>query len=1216
MPKVYRLYTERKDRENFEVTSLLNEIKNIQGNENISQVRILNRYDVEGLNDEMFATCRHAIFAEPFTDEILEKLPDDADKILAVEFLPGQYDQRADAAEQCAMLLLGFRPIVKTARVYLFYGDINNFDGIKKFLINPVEAREASLELVVRDGGLGVKDIKFIELEKLTELKNLAMSREDLECCKKYFESEKRNPTETEIKVLDTYWSDHCRHTTFSTHIEEPEINDEKILEVYENYLSIRKKLGYPENKPVTLMDIATIGAKYLKSQGKLPDLVSSEENNACTVKINVDVDGEEQSWLLLFKNETHNHPTEIEPFGGAATCIGGAIRDPLSGRAYVYQAMRITGAASPFNPTMPGKLSQRSIITKAAAGYSSYGNQIGIPTGLVDEIYHEGYKAKRLEVGAVIAAVPEKNVIREKPSDGDLILLLGGKTGRDGIGGATGSSVSHNSSFIETRGAEVQKGNAPEERKLQRLFRNPDFTKLIKRCNDFGAGGVSVAVGELADGLDINLDAVPLKYAGLDGTEIAVSESQERMAVVVAEKDAERVKNLALSEDVQATVIARVNNSGRMRMTWRGKEIVNLSREFINSNGAARRISVRVRSEELGVRSEKTKDKNFLSDLNICSKRGLAERFDSTVGAHSVLMPFGGKFQKTPAQAMAAKIPVGNHETETCSVMSWGFDPYISEKNTFNGAYLAVLESLCKIIATGADLKKCWLTFQEYFGKPGENPERWGLPFGALLGALKAQLDFEVAAIGGKDSMSGSFTDINGKNFDVPPTLISFAVAVTDVKKILSPEFKCAGSKVILLEPSYDERGLPEKKSMLKIFDTIGKLNSDGKILACSVPTFGGVKAAIFKMCLGNNLGFEFTRTDFDERRGKFIIEISDDVNDFPVLGRVIEEPEIIFDGEKIILSEAEEIYNSPLENIFPTEITRNEDLGIRNEVAKNNFSPLTPTSCLLTPACFLIPVFAGTNCEYETAKAIEKAGGRAKIFVVRTLTPELMKTSAQEFADALKKSQALVLPGGFSNGDEPDGSGKFIAIFLRSPAVREALENLIDKKGGLVCGICNGFQALIKTGLLPFGRICEPDELSATLTFNRIGRHQSRIIFSRVIQNHSAWLRKTKIGEVYSIPISHGEGRFECSQETLEKLMCNGQIAGQYADIDGNPSMLTQYNPSGSFGAVECLTSPDGRIIGRMGHVERNGLGLYKNVPGNYGIKFFESAVEFLKN
>ena len=1212
--QAFRLYTERKDQENFEAVSLRDEIKNIPGNENLSRVRILNRYDVEGLNEENFSKCRHAIFAEPFTDEILESLPRDFEsgKILAVEFLPGQYDQRADAAEQCAMLLLGFRPVVRTARIYIFYGDLKNFEAVKKFLINPVEAREAqldeykSLETIYPTP----EDVKKIPLNQLTKLQNLAMSSEDLECCRKYFESEGRDPTETEIKVLDTYWSDHCRHTTFSTLIDETEIQDLKVREAYENYLSIRRELNR-DDRPVTLMDIATIGAKYLKSKGKLPDLVESEENNACTVRVNVDVDGKNESWLLLFKNETHNHPTEIEPFGGAATCIGGAIRDPLSGRAYVYQAMRITGAASPFEETMPGKLSQRAIITKAAAGYSSYGNQIGLPTGLVDEIYHEGYKAKRLEVGAVIAAAPEANVIRERPADGDLVLLLGGRTGRDGIGGATGSSVSHNSSFIETRGAEVQKGNAPEERKLQRLFRNPEFTKLIKRCNDFGAGGVSVAVGELADGLDINLDAVPLKYSGLNGTEIAVSESQERMAVVVAAKDAERVQDLSLAEDVQATIIARVNDSGRMRMTWRGKEIVNLSREFINSNGASRKINVKVNRASKSINS----NSSLLNDLNVCSHRGLAERFDSTVGAHSVLMPFGGKFQKTPAQAMAAKIPVGNHETEACSVMSWGFDPYISEKSTFDGAYLAVLESLCKIVATGADLKKCWLTFQEYFGKPGTNPERWGLPFGALLGALKAQLDFEVAAIGGKDSMSGSFTDINNKNHDVPPTLISFAVAVTNVKKILSPEFKRAGSKVYILTPEYDDRGVPLKNSMLKNFDEIQKLNSQGKILACSVPTFGGVKAAVFKMCLGNNFGFEFSKTDFDDRRGKFIIEVADEKLDFPILGQVLETPEIIFGNEKTNLAAAEKIYNAPLEKIFPTETheaSKIPEIKINEVKRVSNFSFLTPNS---SPQ-FLIPVFTGTNCEYETAKAIERAGGQAKIFVVRSLTPDLMKISASEFAKALKNSQALVLPGGFSNGDEPDGSGKFIAIFLRSPEVRAALEDLIDVRGGLVAGICNGFQALVKTGLLPFGRICEPDELKTTLTFNKIGRHQSRIIFSRVVSNYSPWLQKTKVGEVYSIPISHGEGRFSCSQEIFESLMSSGQVAGQYVNLEGEPSMLTQYNPSGSFGAVECLTSPDGRILGRMGHVERVGRDLYKNVPGNYEMKFFESAVEFFKS
>ena len=1221
--RVFRLYTERKDKENFDVRSLFDEIKNIPGNENISRLRILNRYDVEGLDEKIFETCRHSVFAEPFTDEILESLPDDfeAGKILAVEYLPGQYDQRADAAEQCAMLLSGIRPVVRSAKIFIFYGDIKNFNAIKKILINPVEAREAQIgeyESLQTDYPTPA-DVKTVPLEKLSELKNLAMSREDLECCKKYFESEGRAPTETEIKVLDTYWSDHCRHTTFSTHIDETEIEDLKVREVFENYLSIRKYLKR-DNKPVTLMDIATIGAQYLKSKGKLPDLVESEENNACTVKINVDIDGKNESWLLLFKNETHNHPTEIEPFGGAATCIGGAIRDPLSGRSYVYQAMRITGAANPFDQTMPGKLSQRSIITKAAAGYSSYGNQIGLPTGLVDEIYHEGYKAKRMEVGAVIAAAPEKNVIRERPKDGDLILLLGGRTGRDGIGGATGSSVSHNTTFIETRGAEVQKGNAPEERKLQRLFRNPEFTKLIKRCNDFGAGGVSVAVGELADGLDINLDAVPLKYAGLDGTEIAVSESQERMAVVVAAENAERVKNLALAEDVQASVIARVNDSGRMKMTWRGKEIVNLSREFINSNGAARKIKIKIKAgnqETESCENEKRSLSEILKDLNVCSKRGLSERFDSTVGAHSVLMPFGGKFQKTPAQSMAAKIPAGIHETDTCSLMSWGFDPYVSEKSPFNGAYLAVVESLCKIIAAGADLKKCWLTFQEYFGKPGDDPERWGLPFGALLGALKAQLDFEVAAIGGKDSMSGSFTDSDGKNLDVPPTLISFAVAVTDVKKILSPEFKRAGSKVFLLEPEYDERGLPLKDSLLKNFDVIEKLNSQGKISACYVPAFGGVRAAIFKMCLGNNFGFEFSEKIFDDRRGKFIIEFAGEKFDFgdenfKFLGTVLENPEIIFGGEKINLSDAEKIYNSPLEKIFPTETAENSKIP---QIKNISGVPRASSFSAYSYPKFLIPVFTGTNCEYETAKAITKAGGQAEIFVVRTLTPDLMKISAEEFAEKLKNSQALVLPGGFSNGDEPDGSGKFIAIFLRSPVVRDALEDLIEKRGGLAAGICNGFQALVKTGLLPFGKICEPDELKTTLTFNKIGRHQSKIILSRVVANHSPWLRKTEIGEIYSIPVSHGEGRFFCSPEILENLMNSGQIAGQYVNLKGEPSMETQYNPSGSFGAVECLTSPDGRILGRMGHVERIGRDLYKNVPGNYEMKFFESAVEFLK-
>ncbi|MBQ7155790.1 MAG: phosphoribosylformylglycinamidine synthase [Synergistaceae bacterium] len=1197
---VHRLYTTRKDTRNPEALSLLQELKA----SGLRDIRIFSRYDVQGLTDEQLSSCKYSIFAEPFTDELTDSLPEKADYILAVEYLPGQYDQRADAAEQCAMLLLGFRPLIRTARVYLCYGDNLDTEALRKFFINPVEAREAQLE---EYSSLELDysrpdDVKTVD--DYGTLHGLAMSPEDLECIKKYFASEGRLPTQTEIKVLDTYWSDHCRHTTFQTQIDGAEIHDERVRAAYETYLSLRKRLGYPDNKPITLMDIATIGAKYLKPES----LVISEENNACTVKI--DVEGEK--WLLLFKNETHNHPTEIEPFGGAATCIGGAIRDPLSGRAYVYQAMRITGASDPSQPAIPGKLPQRTIITKAAAGYSSYGNQIGLPTGLVDEIYHPGYTAKRMEIGAVIAAVPELNVRRETPKAGDAVLLLGGRTGRDGIGGATGSSISHTAQSLDTCGAEVQKGNAPEERKLQRLFRNPEFSRLIKKCNDFGAGGVSVAVGELADGLDIDLDAVPLKYAGLDGTEIAVSESQERMAVVVDAGDVEQVKALALNEDVQATEIARVNDSGRMRMKWRGKEIVNLSRKFIDSNGAPRHTRVAVNSPAKSHTSS-PKFPDLLAWLNVCSKRGLAERFDSTVGAHSVLMPFGGKYQKTPAQVMAAKIPVQGRETQTCSLMSWGFDPNISERSSFEGGYLAVLEALCKIVAGGGNLANCWLTLQEYFGKPENDPQRWGLPFGALLGALKAQLDFEVAAIGGKDSMSGSFMTSEGKNLDVPPTLTAFAVSVADVKNVISPEFKRAGSYVVMIEPEYDERGLPEKESMLKNMRLVEGLIREGKAMACATPTFGGIRAEIFKMCLGNNLGFEFTgKVPEDERRGRFLVEVSDAMG-LPVLGRVLETPEIVIGGESFSLSECERIYDAPLAGIFPVEAEVSADIPAVdvNPVSLPAPSPLIPKPYPL----FLVPVFTGTNCEYETARAIERSGGRAKIFVVKSLTPELMRESAEKFAEALEESQALVLPGGFSSGDEPDGSGKFIAIFLRSPVVRASLEALLNDRGGLVCGICNGFQALVKTGLLPFGRICEPEELPSTLTFNAIGRHQSRIIRSRVITNRSAWLSRYSVGEVYSMPISHGEGRFVCSEELFVELMRNGQIAGQYVDVEGNPSMRTCDNPSGSSYAVECLTSPDGRILGRMGHAERVEDGLYGNVSGKYDLRFFAGACDYFR-
>ena len=1200
---VHRLYTSRKDSHNHENQSLLDELSYT----GLKDILIFNRYDVQGLMDSQLKICTSSVFAEPFTDNVSTSIPDNAGYVLAVEFLPGQYDQRADSAEQCITLLTGTRAIVRTARVYLFYGDNLNTEALRKFFINPVEAREAqlteydSLEMnySVPDDVRTVADYKALH--------GLAMSSEDLECIREYFFSEGRQPTQTEIKVLDTYWSDHCRHTTFLTQIQKAQIHDERVRAAYDSYLAVRKKLGR-ENTPVTLMDIATIGARYLHSEGLLPDLVVSEENNACTVRMNID--GEK--WLLLFKNETHNHPTEIEPFGGAATCIGGAIRDPLSGRAYVYQAMRITGASDPSQPPIPGKLSQRTIITKAAQGYSSYGNQIGLPTGLVDEIYHPGYTAKRLEVGAVIAAVPEANVIRKTPESGDVVLLLGGRTGRDGIGGATGSSVSHTASSLDTCGAEVQKGNAPEERKLQRLFRNPEFSRLIKKCNDFGAGGVSVAVGELAEGLDIDLDAVPLKYAGLDGTEIAVSESQERMAVVVAGEDSERVKALALAENVEATVIARVNDSGRMRMKWRGREIVNISRKFIDSNGADRHINITVNPPK----KQHTPSQKFpevLADLNVCSKQGLSERFDSTVGANSVLMPFGGKFQKTPSQVMAAKIP--GAEGDTCSLMSWGFDPYVSERSPFDGAYCAVVEALCKIAAGGGTLGKCWLTLQEYFGKPEHDPERWGLPFSALLGAFRAQVDFGVAAIGGKDSMSGSFMTQDGENLDVPPTLIAFAVSLGSVGRVMSPEFKQAGSKVIMLAPEYDGV-LPEKDSLLKIFALVEKLNSEGKIRACAVAGRGGITAEVFKMCLGNNLGFEFTgEIPDDELTGRFILEVSD--SDYEpelgrTIGRVIDRPEIVIAGERFSLEECEKLYTSPLEKVFPT------NADVPEKIPGVDVKADTPRAKYSLPAVkapgFLIPVFPGTNCEYETAQAIERSGGRAEIFIVKTLTPDLMRESSETFAEKLRESQALMLPGGFSNGDEPDGSGKFIAIFLRSPAVREALESLINN-GGLVCGICNGFQALVKTGLLPFGRICEPEELKATLTFNAIGRHQSRIIRSRVITNNSPWLRKYSAGEVYSMPISHGEGRFMCSEELFCELMANGQVAGQYADTEGRVSMKVCDNPSGSSFAVECLTSPDGQILGRMGHAERAGANLYVNVPGKYDLRFFEGACEYFR-
>ena len=1241
---IYRIYVERRAAYRQQASALLSELRNLLNIKNLENLRILERYDVEDVNLER---CKHAVFADPCIDEIIEDIDINADRVLGVEYLPGQFDARADAAGQCIALLLNCaKPNVKTARVYLFYGAVSaeDFNLIKKHLINPVESREAELNSMPESLSLDApeaQDVKILdgnrELESLIKDYALAMNLDDLKCCEDYFKSENREPSITELKVLDTYWSDHCRHTTFMTKLDKFEIEDTRVNKAYERYLNLRKELKR-DDKPVSLMDIATIGAKALKARGLLNDLDESDEINACSIKIKVN----NEPWLLLFKNETHNHPTEIEPFGGAATCIGGAIRDPLSGRGYVYQAMRVTGAADPRTPldkTLKGKLPQRTITIKAAEGYSSYGNQIGIPTGIVDEIYHENYAAKRMEVGAVIAAVPERNVRRETPKPGDLVLLIGGRTGRDGCGGATGSSRAHNLSSLETCGAEVQKGNAPEERKLQRLFRNANFSRLIKRCNDFGAGGVSVAIGELADGLKINLDAVPLKYSGLDGTEIAISESQERMAVVIAREDLEQALKLAESEDLDASLVAEVTGNNRVIMTWRGKEILNLSREFIASNGAERHASVKIaNNKEIYNKAEEVREfsnklKEVLADLNVCCKRGLAERFDSSVGANSVLIPFGGARQRTPAQAMAAKIPVLNGDTETCSVMSWGFDPFISSKSQYSGAYLAVIESICKLAATGADLSKCWLSFQEYFGRVDDKPERWGRVAAALLGALDAQLDLGVAAIGGKDSMSGSFNLEDNKVLDVPPTLISFAVSLSNVDNIISPEFKRANSRVVLLSPVYDDDNLPVKDSMLELLRFIDKLNLEHKILAAATPVFGGTAAMIFKMCLGNNLGFNFNLNNInlfaDDTRGSFIVELADNLglDNLPEsircveLGRTIKDFEIKHDAEVIKISELEEIYDNVLEEIFPVKVKDNNnnlDLRLSSSLRVRAARPVVKAA----KPRFLIPVFPGTNCEYESARAVNNAGGEAEIFVIKTLTPDLMRESVKEFALRLNNSQALFLPGGFSNGDEPDGSGKFIAIFLRNNIIREAVQDLLDNRGGLICGICNGFQALIKTGLLPFGRIAEPEELnenSASLTFNIIGRHQAKLIRSKIINNNSPWLSDFEIGDVSIIPISHGEGRFICGQELLNKLALNGQIAAQYVDANNNASQDVNYNPNGSINAIECITSPDGRILGRMGHAERVFKGLYKNAGENIksikGASMFSSAVKFFK-
>ena len=1228
---VYRIYSEKKPQFRNEAKGLLSEVKSFLGIEKLEDIRIINRYDVEGISRELFDYACKTVFSEPQLDDISETLETGAAKVFASEFLPGQFDQRADSAAQCIQLISqGEKPLVRTAKVYLMYGDITEEDvnKIKGYVINAVESMEASLDtketlkteyetpdsVATLDGFIGLNENGLADF--IAEF-GLAMDLDDIKFCQQYFIKENRNPTITEIRMIDTYWSDHCRHTTFSTNIDTVTFNDELSQKLYEEYLETREAVN--DKKPITLMDVATVAVKYLKKTGQLEKLDESEEINACTVKIEVEVDGKKEPWLLLFKNETHNHPTEIEPFGGAATCIGGAIRDPLSGRAYVYGAMRVTGAADPLKPvseTLPGKLPQRKIVTTAAAGYSSYGNQIGLATGIVDELYHDGYKAKRMEIGAVIAAAPQENVRRECPDPGDVVILLGGRTGRDGCGGATGSSKSHTAASLTTCGAEVQKGNAPEERKLQRLFRNPEATTLIKRCNDFGAGGVSVAIGELADGLEIDLNSVKKKYDGLDGTELAISESQERMAVVVEKKDADKFLALAEKENLEATIVAKVTEAKRLVMHWNGKTICDISREFLNSNGAEKHIDAKIAAAEPAYEKklpENFKDgyKELATDLNVCSKRGLSERFDSTIGAGTVLMPFGGKYQLTPAQAMVQKISVEKKHTNDCSLMAWGFNPFISEKSPLHGAYLAVIESVSKLVACGAEFKDVYLTFQEYFEKLGKTDLKWGKPLAALLGAFKAQKELKIGSIGGKDSMSGSF-----ENIDVPPTLVSFAVTTEKVENIVSGEFKKAGNKVIFIKPQYDENNLPVTSSLLECFDKVTKLVREKRAKAVYTLTYGGIAEAVMKMAMGNGFGFEYENISleniFKYNYGAFLVEVEEVKADENVIGTITEKKEFVFNGESVSADEINKAYEEKLEKVFSCNINH-ENSKVENFSfdAKERVAP----AIKVAKPKVIIPVFPGTNCEFDSAKVMEDAGAESEIFVINNLTPEGIVKSVNEFAEKINNSQMIFIPGGFSGGDEPEGSGKFITAVFRNEIIKEAVTNLLEKRDGLMCGICNGFQALIKLGLVPYGKIIDTDENCPTLTYNTIARHQSKIVRTRIASNKSPWLANTNVGDVYNVPISHGEGRFIASEELIRQLAENGQIATQYVDLEGNATSDVAFNPNDSMYAIEGITSPDGREFGKMGHSERIGNGLYKNVYGDYDIKMFTSAVKYFK-
>lgn len=1251
--KVIRSYVEKNKGFDVEAQKLYREFREILNIKSLTGVRLINRYDISGINKKEYMASRSTIFSEPTVDEVYDEQFEfnEGDRIFVMEYLPGQYDQRADSAVQCIQILTqSEKPLVQTAKVIVLEGDITEaeFSRVKNYCINPVDSREArqdkpiSLDMSVEIPA-DVEIVKdFIlksteELKEYREIMGFAMSLEDIKFCQAYFRDiEKRNPSITEIKVIDTYWSDHCRHTTFLTEIKEVCFENtpqsKTIKKAYKQYIDARKYVYQEQNRDMCLMDMAVMGMKVLRKQGKLEDLDESDEVNACSIVVGVDVDGNTEDWLVMFKNETHNHPTEIEPFGGAATCLGGAIRDPLSGRTYVYQAMRVTGSGDPRTPlenTLTGKLPQRKITTEAAAGYSSYGNQIGLATGQVAEIYDNDYVAKRMEIGAVVAAAPRRNVIRNKPQPGDVVVLLGGKTGRDGCGGATGSSKEHTEESLFDCGAEVQKGNAPTERKIQRLFRNPKVSRMIKKCNDFGAGGVAVAIGELTDSLEINLDFIPKKYEGLDGTELAISESQERMAVVLDSQDAAAFIEYAGEENLEAVPVAKVTSDGRLKMNWRGITILDISREFLNTNGVKQHTSVfvnapdedsyfnKMANDRVCKEDIKTAWLQNLQDLNVASQRGLAERFDSTIGAGTVLLPFGGKYQSTPAEGMVSKIPVLCGDTTTATMMAYGFNPKLSKWSPFHGAFYAVIEAVTKIVAMGGDYRKIRLTLQEYFEKLGEDPKKWGKPFSALLGAFSAQLELGIPAIGGKDSMSGTFKDMN-----VPPTLVAFAVDVVDASQVISQEFKQIRSNVVLIPVRREESQLPDMKQLKMNFERITKLIHEGTVLAAHSIRFGGLAGAISKMCFGNKIGIKFdepmdSRYLFVEDYGSIILEIDEScdvfqlIGDIPhkILGQTQQSEEIEVNGTIISLSEALACWEKPLEKIFPTHV---ELKGEPKEFMFKERGRTVTTTQVAKPR-ILIPVFPGTNCEYDTSRAFEIAGGQVETLVFRNLTTGDVEESIENLKKMIEKSQIIAIPGGFSGGDEPDGSGKFIATVFRNDKIKEAVLDLLYKRDGLMIGICNGFQALIKLGLLPYGDIREIKENDPTLTFNTIGRHMSKMVQTKVVSVLSPWFNNIAVGDIHTIALSHGEGRFVASGETITELAKTGQIATQYVDFEGKPTYDIVFNPNGSIHAIEGITSPDGRILGKMGHSERVGTYVGKNIHGNKEQKIFEAGVKY---